>query len=280
MIYPPTGYWMLKANFNSIGPYSKDKALFMTVEIVVFSIASAMKAQAGGADRIELCENPGEGGTTPSSGMIELVRQNLSIDVFVMIRPRGGDFCYSNYEFHAMKRDISLCQKLSVDGLVFGILNADGTLDKKRCRELITKARPLKVTCHRAFDMTRDPFEALQDCIEAGFDRILTSGHQAQALQGAKLIGELVKKAGGRISIMAGSGVNEKTVEEIVRKSGVKEIHFSAVGYRDSIMQYKNPNITAMGSGEGTEFTLRTVDPERVRKTRELAEAVNPLTNE
>lgn len=250
----------------------------MTIEIVVYNIESALKAQEGGADRIELCENPGEGGTTPSYGTIEVVRQNLSIDVFVMIRPRGGDFVYSNYEFHAMKRDISQCQKLSVDGVVFGILNPDGTIDKKRCKELIDKARPLKVTCHRAFDMARDPFEALEDCIEVGFDRILTAGQQAQALKGADLIGELVKRANGRIAIMPGSGVNENTVEEIVRKSGAKEIHFSATAFKESPMQYRNQDIAGMGSDEGSEFKLRVVDSERIKKTRALAESVKSLT--
>jgi copper homeostasis protein len=244
----------------------------MKVEIVVYNIESARRAQEGGADRIELCDNPGEGGTTPSYGVIEAVRQNLSIDVFVMIRPRGGDFCYDNYEFHSMKRDISQCQKISVDGVVFGILNPDGTIDKKRCKELIEKARPLKVTCHRAFDMTRDPFEALEDCIEAGFDRILTAGQQAQASKGAELIGELIKKAAGRIAIMPGSGVNENTVHDIVSKSGAQEIHFSATGFRESAMQYRNEKIAGMGSDEGAEFKLRTVDPSRVRAVRALAE--------
>jgi copper homeostasis protein len=245
----------------------------MTVEIVVYNLDSALKAQEGGADRTELCDNPGDGGTTPSAGVIELVRQNLSIDVYVMIRPRGGDFLYSNYDFHAMKRDIVISQKLSVDGLVFGILNANGTIDKKRCQELISRARPLKTTCHRAFDMARDPFEALEDCIEAGFDRILTSGGEAQALRGSKLIGELVKRAKGRIAIMAGSGVNEETVTEIVRTSGVQEIHFSATGYRDSGMEYVNEKIASMGQGGSGEYQLRTVDPQRVKATRALAEA-------
>jgi copper homeostasis protein len=244
----------------------------MKVEIVVYNIESARRAQEGGADRIELCDNPGEGGTTPSYGVIEAVRQNLSIDVFVMIRPRGGDFCYDNYEFHSMKRDISQCQKISVDGVVFGILNPDGTIDKKRCKELIEKARPLKVTCHRAFDMTRDPFEALEDCIEAGFDRILTAGQQAQASKGAELIGELIKRAAGRIAIMPGSGVNENTVHDIVSKSGAREIHFSATAFRESAMQYRNEKIAGMGSDEGTEFKLRTVDPARVRAVRAIAE--------
>jgi copper homeostasis protein len=245
----------------------------MTIEIVVYNIESALKAQEGGADRIELCDNPAEGGTTPSFGVIEAVRQNVNLDVFVMIRPRGGDFHYSNYEFHCMKRDIDQCQKLSTDGVVLGILNANGTIDKKRCKELIDRARPMKVTCHRAFDMTRDPFEALEDCIEAGFDRILTAGQQAVASKGTALIAELIKKATGRISIMPGSGVNEGTVEHIVRETGCREIHFSATAFRDSAMQYRNPAIAGMGSEEGSEFTYRTVDLARVKAMRKLAEA-------
>lgn len=244
----------------------------MIVEVVVYNIESALKAQEGGADRIELCDNPGEGGTTPSMGTIEVVRANVSLDLYVMIRPRGGDFLYSSYEFHTMKRDVWQSQKASADGVVFGILNRDGTIDKKRCKELIDRARPMKVTCHRAFDMTRDPFEALEDCIEVGFDRILTAGQQAQALKGVNLISELVKKADGRIAIMPGSGVNEDTVEEIVMKSRAGEIHFSATAQRNSLMGYKNPNIAGMGSDEGSEFLVRTVDPERVKQIRAKAE--------
>lgn len=246
----------------------------MTVEVVVYNIESALKAQEGGADRIELCNNPSEGGTTPSFATIEAIRQNVSLDLYVMIRPRGGDFLYSNYEFHSMKRDISQCQKLSVDGIVFGILNPDGTLDKKRCKELIDKARPLKVTCHRAFDMTRDPFEALEDCIEVGFNRILTAGQQATASYGAELIGQLIKKAKGRIAIMPGSGVNEETVEDIIRESGAKEIHFSATAFRESGMTFKNQQIAGMGSEEGSEFKVLTVDPDRVRRIKGIAEKV------
>jgi len=251
----------------------------MTLEIVVYNIESALKAQEGRADRIELCDNPGEGGTTPSYGTIENVRQNVNLDVFVMIRPRGGDFHYSNYEFHSMKRDIDQCQKLSVDGVVFGILNEDGTIDKKRCTELIKRARPLKVTCHRAFDMTRDPFEALEDCIEVGFNRILTSGQQPQAVKGVDMIAELIKKANGRIAIMPGSGVNESTVEEIVSKTKATEIHFSATAFRDSAMTYKNPNIAGMGDEEGSEFKLRSVDPNRIKKMRELALAAKKIAS-
>ena len=247
----------------------------MTIEIVVYNMESAMNAQKGGADRVELCDNPAEGGTTPSLGTIEQVRQNLSIDVFVMIRPRGGDFLYTNYEYHAMRKDIETCKRLSVDGVVFGLLKSDGSLDKERCKRLIDLARPLKVTCHRAFDMAKDPFQTLEDCIEVGFDRILTAGQQAQALKGASLIGELQQRAAGRIAIMAGSGVNENTVEEIVRQSKVKEIHFSATSARPSLMAFRNPAIAGMGSDEGSEFQVRTVDPARVQAMRKLAEAVH-----
>lgn len=246
----------------------------MTIEIVVYNIESAMNAQKGGADRIELCDNPAEGGTTPSFGTMEIVRQALSIDVFAMIRPRGGDFMYSAYEYHAMKRDIEMCKRASLDGVVFGILNPDGTIDKGRCRKLLEAARPMKVTFHRAFDMTRDPFEALEDCIEAGFDRVLTAGQQAVASKGTALIAELVKRANGRIAIMPGSGINEETVERIVKETGVKEVHFSATAFHDSAMQYHNTSIAGMGSDEGSEFKVRSVDPQRIVAVRKLAEAI------
>ncbi len=245
----------------------------MICEVVVYNIESALKAQEGGADRIELCDSPADGGTTPSLGTVEVVRQNVTMDVFVMLRPRGGDFCYSSYEFYAMKRDLLQCQKLSVDGFVFGILNPDGTIDKKRCKELVDKARPLKVTCHRAFDMTRDPFAALENCIEVGFSRILTSGQQPKASEGLDMIRQLVEKAGNRISIMAGSGVNEHTVQEIVSKTKVKEVHFSATSHRASPMTFQNQGISAMGEEGKSEYRVRTVDPDRVRKIRELAQA-------
>jgi copper homeostasis protein len=248
----------------------------MICEVVVYNIDSALRAQEGGADRLELCDNPAEGGTTPSYAMIEQVRQHISMDVYVMLRPRGGDFCYSNYEFHIMKRDLSQCQRLSVDGVVFGILKEDGTMDNERCTELIRKAKPLKVTCHRAFDMTRDPFEALEACIEIGFDRILTSGLQSNASDGVSLIAELIQKAKGRIAIMPGSGVNEETVADIVKKTAAREIHFSATAFKESVMRYRNSDIAAMGDDAGMEYKYRTVDPERVRLIRSLAENANP----
>jgi copper homeostasis protein len=246
----------------------------MTCEIVVYNIESALKAQEGGADRIELCENPLEGGTTPSLGTVETVRRNVTLDVFVMIRPRGGDFLYSRDEFYAMKRDIYHFQKLGVDGFVFGILNPDGTLDKVRCKELIAIARPLKVTCHRAFDMAHDLLRTLEDCIEVGFDRILTAGGKAHAAEGVEVIAKLVRQAAGRIHMMPGSGVNEKTVSEIVRLTGVNEIHFSASTFRPSGMVHRNEAIAGMGATEGSEYQVRSTDPGRIRQVRALAEKI------
>lgn len=244
----------------------------MILEVVVYTIESAMNAQKGGADRVELCDNPGDGGTTPSYGTMEVVRQALGIDVYAMIRPRGGDFVYSSEEYFAMRRDIEMCKRASMDGVVFGVLKPDGTLDKNKCKKLIELARPMKVTCHRAFDMTRDLMETLEDCIEVGFDRILTSGGQAQAVLGTEMIAKLIHQANGRIAIMPGSGVNENNVTEIVKRTGAHEIHFSAVAYRESQMQFRNEAIVGMGSAQGAEFKLRTVDPEIVRKIRELSE--------
>lgn len=206
----------------------------INIEVAVFNIESAMHAQKGGAGRVELCDNPSEGGTTPSFGVMEIVRQALNIDVYAMIRPRGGDFVYSAYEYHAMKRDIEMCKRASLDGVVLGILKPDGTIDKERCRKLIEAARPMKVTCHRAFDFTRDAYEALNDCLEAGFDRILTSGRQPTAEGGMDLIKELVIRSDGKISIMAGVGISEVNVIPVVSHTGVNEVHFSARTYKPS----------------------------------------------
>lgn len=246
----------------------------MITEVVVYNIESALNAQRGGADRVELCDNPGGGGTTPSSGTITVVRELLDISLFVMIRPREGDFCYSDLEFEAMKADIVRAKELGADGVVFGILSTDGTMDSQRNRALISLARPLKVTAHRAFDMTRNPTEALESCIEVGFDRILTSGQQEDAQQGIPLISALVQEAHDRITIMAGCGVHEGTVEEIVRKTGVNEIHLSAETTRPSQMQYRNGQIPGMGTTAGREYLIDTASASRVKEIRDRASRV------
>lgn len=243
----------------------------LITEVVVYNIESALNAQEGGANRVELCDNPAGGGTTPSSGTIAMLQEELGIDLFVMIRPREGDFCYSDLEFEAMKHDIQRAKELNADGVVTGILKPDGRIDVERNQELVELARPLGVTCHRAIDMTRDPLEALEGCIQAGFDRILTSGQQAQAKDGIPVIKQLVSKADGRISIMAGCGVKEETVEQIVDETGVNEIHLAAEGTRASLMEYQNSNITGMGSTTGQEYLVNTTDASRVKDIRDRA---------
>jgi copper homeostasis protein len=242
----------------------------MNIEVIAYNIASALAAQRGGADRIELCASPGEGGTTPSWGIMKAVRQAISIDVYAMIRPRGGDFYYSHDEFHAMREDILQSQLLSLDGVVFGILTPEGDIDKKRCKKLIDLARPLKVTCHRAFDMTRNPLQALEDCIDVGFDRILTSGQRNKAIEGVDLLAQLVAQAAGRISIMAGSGITPENALALVTKTKVSEIHFSATTFTPSVMQHQNQFLSAMGSDKDSEYQHRMVDEQAVYAMRNL----------
>ena len=240
----------------------------MIIEVVVYNIESALKAQAGGADRIELCDNPLEGGTTPSFGVIEGVRQNVSMDLYVMIRPRGGDFVYNNYDFYAMKRDIDQCMKLSADGVVFGILTPEARMDVKRCRELIQRARPMKVTCHRAFDVTRDAFEALEDCIEAGFDRILTSGRMPTAPEGETLIKQLVERAAGRITLMAGAGITDQNVKRLVDHTGIREVHFSATRFGPPVGVNGNHFVSFIGALPTDYRQSRLADVETVARMR------------
>ncbi len=199
-----------------------------------------MLAEAAGAHRIELCDNPGEGGTTPSYGFIKAAREKLQIELYPIIRPRGGDFFYSETEFEVMKADVKICKELGCDGVVFGILNADGTVDKNRCKELVALAYPLGVTFHRAFDRVKDAAEALEDIIEIGCERILTSGLVPNALDGAETLAALIKQADERIIIMPGSGVRAGNIIELALKTGAVEFHTSARINIDSKMNYTN----------------------------------------
>ena len=237
----------------------------MLIEVCANSAISAIEAQKGGAGRVELCENMLEGGCTPSAGSILFALKNLKIPVFVMIRPRGGDFCYSEEEFRIMKKDIRTAKELGADGVVFGILNPDGSIDKVRMKQLVSIARPLGITCHRAFDMTADPFEALEDLIEFGIDRILTSGQQMTAPEGAALIRDLIKKAQGRIIIMPGSGVKEHNVVELIRQTGASEVHVHPDKQITGRMKYHNPSVY-MGKPDLSEHTITITDAERVKK--------------
>jgi copper homeostasis protein len=226
-----------------------------------------LEAQLGGAKRVELCAGIPEGGTTPSYGEI-VMAQRLApeIDLNVIIRPRGGDFLYTEAEVEAMLIDIELCKMLGVHGVVFGCLTAEGDIDVPLMRKLKDAAGSLSVTCHRAFDVCRDPMKALEELIDMGFDRILTSGQQSNAVKGIPLIKKLVEQAGDRIIIMPGCGVRETNIEQIERETGAKEFHTSARSVVKSGMIFRNENVP-MGSSEVTsEFETVRTDREKVRK--------------
>ena len=237
------------------------------LEVCLDSVEGVMAARDGGADRVELCDNLVEGGTTPSAGMIELARAQAGVGLMVMIRPRGGDFLYSALEFEAMKKDIATAKRLGVDGVVLGLLNPDGTIDEARVAELIAAARPLEVTFHRAFDMSRDLHEALEVLTALGVDRVLTSGGRPTAPEGAPLIAELVQRAessgAGAPVIMPGCGVREHNIRELLERTGAREVHFSAGEVVESAMTYRN-EACLMGSDESSEYARKATSRKRV----------------
>src|SRR5262245_20329634 len=241
------------------------------IEVCVDSVESAVAAQRGGADRVELCTSLLEDGRTPSAGALQIARKSISIPIHVMIRPRAGDFCYSEVDFEVMKRDLEMAKRLGVDGVVFGILTLDAEIDKDRTSELIERARPLNTTFHRAFDLTRDPYQAVEDLIELGIDRLLTSGQKASAAEGVKLIGELVGAARGRIAIMAGGGLNEDNIRGVVAASGVRELHFSGRARRDSMVRYRDLSVSMGSAQEHSEYQVMVADAERIKRMREKA---------
>ncbi len=242
------------------------------LEVCANSVASALAAQEGGAFRVELCDNLENGGTTPSFGQILTARKQLIIQLYVLIRPRSGDFLYSDLEYEIMKADVRGCIEAGCDGIVIGILNPDGTVDKKRCGELaaMATAKGLGVTFHRAFDMAANVNQALEDIIELGFERVLTSGGRTTAMEGASTIAHLIEQSAGRIIIMPGSGINEHNVADLVHFTGATEIHSSARKSINSKMQFVNDHII-MGSTMGVEYSFDESDVERVKKLVKLA---------
>ena len=243
---------------------SKTKMNFK-LEICVDSVQSAVDAQNAGADRVELCANLPEGGTTPGYGTIALARKNLGIALNILIRPRSGDFLYSGVEFDVMMKDIELCLSLGVDGIVTGILKRDGSIDVDRTSRLVELAHPMSVTFHRAFDLCSDPLTGLEDIIKAGTDRLLTSGQSNTADQGAQLISSLVRQSGNRISIMPGSGINEANISNVATITGAHEFHLSARKVIMSEMEYRKTDLT-MGNLPGyDEFTRKVVNPDSIR---------------
>lgn len=241
------------------------------LEICVDSIDSALAADRGGAHRIELCSSLLEGGLTPSAGVIRAVRQRVSLAVFVMIRPRGGDFLYSDAEFEAMKEDIRAAKSVGADGVVLGLLTELGRVDVVRTRELVELARPLETTFHRAFDLSDDLDQSLEDVIATGASRILTSGGAQTAPEGAEQIRKLVEAPRDRIIIMAGSGIQSRNLRQVLAATSVAEVHASAKAPVASAMRYQR-NV-AMGSGQQDEYTRQVADEEEVRAlARVLAE--------
>lgn len=237
----------------------------MRVEICVDSATGALAAERGGADRVELCDNLLEGGTTPSAGCIKVARRRLKIGLQVIIRPRGGDFLYTEDELEVMREDIRMAKDLGADGVVLGCLTPAGDIDCARTEELIGLARPLNVTFHRAFDMCRNPQTALEELIQLGVDRVLTSGQEASCLEGLDLLAALAKQAAGRIIVMPGGGSTLRNVQKIVDATGVKEVHLSARATVESAMQYRNTRVFMGGTLRPPEFNWKTTDENSVR---------------
>jgi len=234
------------------------------LEICSGSVESAVNAQFAGADRVELCDNLYEGGTTPSFGTIVLARENLTIGLHVIIRPRGGDFLYSDPEYDIMRRDIEMCGENGIDGVVIGLLKADGTIDTERTAKLVELAYPMSVTFHRAFDVCIDPFRSLEDIISTGASRILTSGQKNIAPEGSAIIHELVKKAGNRIIIMPGSGLDESNIAEMAKATGAEEFHLAASRFVESEMIFRKLDIPMGGMAAISEFSRKVADPGRI----------------
>jgi copper homeostasis protein len=239
------------------------------MEVCANSVTSAIEAQLGGAKRVELCASLTEGGTTPSYAEIAMAKKMLDIEVYPIIRPRGGDFLYSPLEFELMKEDIRMCKSLNCDGISTGILTKEGKVDKVRCAELFELAKPMKVTFHRAFDMTDHLEEALEDIISLGAERILTSGGKSSALQGAHVLSMLIQQADGRISIMPGAGVSLNNIAEIIASTGAREFHASARLPVTSEMSYRNEELS-MGA-DTDEYSTTLTNAELVKKLLELA---------
>ncbi|MBQ4056287.1 MAG: copper homeostasis protein CutC [Bacteroidaceae bacterium] len=236
------------------------------IEICANSVESAIKAQEGGAYRVELCAGIPEGGTTPPFGDMRMARQMLhQTKLHVIIRPRGGDFLYSPLEQEIMLHDIKVARQLGADGVVFGCLTAEGDVDMAAMKKLMNAVGDMNVTFHRAFDMCKDPFKALEQIIELGCTRILTSGQESNAVKGIPLLKELVKQADGRITIMPGCGVNPGNIKQIAEETNATEFHFSGRSSYESDMIFRNPKVSMGGTVKIEEYQRDITNPEIVK---------------
>lgn len=232
-------------------------------ELCAYSVAACEAAARAGVTRVELCSSPWEGGTTPSAGAVRLARRIPGIELAVMIRPRGGDFLYSDAEFRQMVEEVRFVRACGANGVVFGLLQADGRIDERRTAALVAEAGPMAVTFHRAFDMTCDWGEALEAAIRAGCRRVLTSGGCNTAAEGIDVLRTLVVQAAGRIDIMAGSGVAPSNVRRLAA-TGVNALHFSARGMRESGMTWRNPSVSMGGVAGIPEYASVCADEARI----------------
>lgn len=240
------------------------------IEVCLGSAESVVAAEIGGADRVELCSDLFEGGCTPSLGDFRMAKKLTKIPINVMIRPRGGDFCYSDIEFETMKEDIRIFKEEGANAVVFGLLNPDGEIDEKRTKELIDLARPLEVTFHRAFDMTKDAKKSLETLISLGVERVLTSGLEPTVPEGAETLAELVKQAGDRIVVMPGCGLNERNLKAMQEKIKAKEYHMSLSKKYKSKMEFHPGHIYMGGMLRQDEFTLSNTDSNRVKTVKTI----------
>jgi len=240
------------------------------IEICCYSVESAIIAEENGADRIELCDNYSEGGTTPSFASVDYCIKNLKIPINIIVRPRGGDFLYTQLEYELIKKDVSKIKELNANGIVIGFLTKDGEIDLEKTKEIVALANPMEVTFHRAFDMCKNPLKALEELKDLNITRILTSGAKNTAMEGIDLLTSLVKKAGTKISILPGSGVNQNNLKELIIKTGAKEFHSSAKTFENSKMNYFNTNIAMGGDSKIDEFKKVSTNPDQIKKMAEI----------
>ncbi len=236
-------------------------------EICVEGVDGVVAAQEGGGDRVELCASLLEGGITPSFGTIRAALKLSYLPIHVILRPRGGDFLYSDAEFATMLDDAAELRKLNAAGIVIGCLTEDGRIDEPRMKALVEAAQPLSVTCHRAFDMTRDPAEALEALVRCGVHRVLTSGQRATAIEAIPLLKKLNEQSAGRIIVMACGGLAPDTIARVVRETGGTEFHFAGLSTVPSAMTYRNPRVGMGGTELDREYSVTVTDPDLVRAT-------------
>lgn len=239
------------------------------LECCVDSVESAINAEAGGADRLELCSNLIIGGTSPSTALFKLIREKVNIKVHVLLRPRFGDFLYTDNEFNIIKEEVKIFRELGADGVVVGCLNKDGSLDVHRMRELVEEAGDMNVVLHRAFDMTKDPLKTLEEAKEIGISTILTSGQKNSALEGMELLNQLVEKASDGIEILVGSGINANVIETFIKETNIVSYHMSGKENLDSKMEYRKEGVS-MGLPMMSEYEIMETSVEKIREAKNV----------